>query len=211
MATIYEIYEGCGSDVVGVQGDQQAGETFTAISDHNLNILKLWLIRVGSPGCTLTVKLYNVDGDHKPTGSVLASGTIATSEIGTSEEWVEIDVTEYSVDNGTEYAIVLSLDGGDGSNYISFPTNWEGDLYADGIALFSLNSGGSWFTYTWKDASFQVLYEAPPAPVTPEADINPDAFTGYHCFREQFQKRRKAGLIPYKQPDGTLYRDAPSG
>ena len=44
-----------------------------------------------------------------------------------------------------------------------------------------------------------------------EVTLNPNAFTGYHCFREQFQKRRAAGLIPYKQPNGTLYRDAPSG
>lgn len=52
---------------------------------------------------------------------------------------------------------------------------------------------------------------APPTPTPPAAEVNPDALTGYHCFREQFQKRRVAGLIPYKQPDGALYRDAPSG
>ena len=48
-------------------------------------------------------------------------------------------------------------------------------------------------------------------PVPPVAEINPNAFTGYHCFQEQFQKRRGEGKIPYKKPDGTLYRSAPSG
>jgi len=50
-----------------------------------------------------------------------------------------------------------------------------------------------------------------PLPVSLAAEINPNAFTGYHCFQEQFQKRRGDGKIPYKTPDGTLYRSAPSG
>jgi len=47
-----------------------------------------------------------------------------------------------------------------------------------------------------------VTVSEPPAP--PAAEINPDAFSGYHCFIEQYQKRRIAGKTPYKRPNGTL-------
>ena len=63
------------------------------------------------------------------------------------------------------------------------------------------------------DRTFSIFctYTPTPPAVPPAAEINPDAFTGYHCFQEQFQKRRGQGKIPYKKPDGTLYRSAPSG
>jgi len=70
------------------------------------------------------------------------------------------------------------------------------------VTLTATNDTGS-------DDEIKVDYITVIAP--PAADINPQAFSGYHCFIEQFQKRRQANLIPYKKPDGTLYRDAPSG
>lgn len=74
------------------------------------------------------------------------------------------------------------------------------------VKLTATNDGGS-------DEEEKVDYitvTAPPPEPEP-ADVNPDAFSGYHCFIEQFQKRRDAGEVPYKTPDGTLYRDAPVG
>lgn len=74
------------------------------------------------------------------------------------------------------------------------------------VKLTATNEGGS---DDEEKIDYVVVSEPAPPPTPPAADINPNAFSGYHCFIEQYQKRRIAGKIPYKRPEGTLYRDSP--
>ena len=207
MATLYEKYES-GSTEFKIYGSRQVSQSFKAESDHNVARVDLYLKKYGSPG-DLTIEIYAADDDDKPTGPLLTSGTTSAGDIPTSEDWVSTNVTRYLLTSGNKYVIVAIPDGGGSLNSIVIIYDSSGS-YADGKLGYSMDAGSSWTVVSSWDERFRI-YDVPPPPAPPAAEINPDAFTGYHCFQEQFQKRRGEGKIPYKTPDGTLYRDAPSG
>jgi hypothetical protein len=119
-------------------------QTFTTGVAYTISSVKLLIFRVGSPG-TLTIGIRAVDGDGRPTGSDLTSGTYDCDAITTTEtgEWIEISLTNYALSASTTYAIVARATSGNGSNTV----NWlEGNPggYTDGKQCTSSNSGSTW-------------------------------------------------------------------
>lgn len=136
------------------------GQTFTAGSSYRLTQLSVRLGRyIYNPAATITVNLYAVDGDHKPTGASLASTTKSIKSLpdlngfaahfGCSPWSVFTFGTPYEVSSGTEYAIVFSCD-------LASLVGWTGETsLSSGYALYSANTGSSWTTFDGWDFTFQ--------------------------------------------------------
>jgi hypothetical protein len=130
-------------------------QTFTPSSTHTITIISLYLTRhVGYPSVscgTLTVGIRKTSGG-KPTGGDWTSGTYDADSIPTSGAWINISVTEYTVNSGTKYAIVSRISGG------NYPNNYI--LWAlgsgTGGAWVSSNSGSTW---TYEDPDDPLVTE----------------------------------------------------
>ena len=129
------------------------GQSFTASSGYDVASVKFLLYRTGTPG-TITFNLYAVDGDFKPTGLSLASGTTAGNDLteDTNGEWREITfASAYTLENATKYALILSV----GATGLSLRRDVSSPTYDDGNVLFTGDSGSSWFLLTTQDAMFE--------------------------------------------------------
>lgn len=99
---------------------------------NTLSSFKIKLVRYGSPG-TLQCNLYLADANHKPTGAVLAAGTVLQSSVPESEETdIETEVTiemtpSYVLAAGTEYCFILIAPSGDASNVYWGTTSGYGE------------------------------------------------------------------------------------
>ena len=159
MATLFERYNNA-SDATGDQtsnGVRWDAQTFTPSIGHTITSVKLYMRKDGSPG-TMTVSIKAVDGNGKPTGSDLASGTTDADTLPSSpaaREWREITFTTgatLTVD--TQYAIVVKCPSGSTSNWSRWGSDQTSPTYAGGTHYNSSDSGGSWTTSN-ADALFE--------------------------------------------------------
>ncbi len=129
-------------------------QTFTAGANYNIESVKLLLYKAGFPGI-VTVSIRATDGDGKPTGGDLCSGTINGNELTTdpeTDEWTEITFDSlYSLTSGTIYAIVIRA----ATNRIYWRLDSSDPSYEDGIYGWSQSSGTSWTVSTNYDAMFE--------------------------------------------------------
>ena len=211
MAQKFQHYEETPDDSVLVCEYYYRGQTFTVETSHTLTAVHIYAHKIDSPVEVVTIEIQPVDVDHKPTGEVLSSGTFNAADLDLTDKWVEVAMSEYDLEAGTEYVIVIKAPALSYAKRVEPRSRSSVPVYPDGFYVYTLNGGSSWSVSANESVLFQEWGDLPTPPAPPSADINPDAFTGYHCFQEQFQKRRGQGKIPYKKPDGTLYRSAPSG
>ena len=137
----------------------QRYQTFTPVTAHTCNTVQFQLWKVGSPSFTVTIALYRTDGSHKPTGSALASTTFAASSLTTTATWQQyVFATGYPLQAGTEYALVLSGNGGS-SSYVGVRVN-NGNVYSRGLLGYSADSGTSWTAMSSCDMAFGEGYQA---------------------------------------------------
>lgn len=102
---------------------------------------------------TITIYLKAVDGDHKPTGDVLASGTTDGDLILTESpgDWRDFDLgAGVALNNGQEYAILGRSTGG------AFIWPYHTTSQCDGGQIRSLDSGASWGTFGTADFTYKV-------------------------------------------------------
>lgn len=125
-------------------GDTQATRDFaqsfqvtTALSVINL---EFYIRKVGSPAnATVHITTNNV---NKPSNTVLTSGTLSSSLLGTSYDWENISLTANPVlYPGITYWFVISNSHADSSDYYQIGAN---DLYPSGLGLYGKYSNGSW-------------------------------------------------------------------
>lgn len=111
-------------------------------------------IATSHSGATLTARLYAVDGSHKPTGSILASGTTTAS--GSLSRWNYISFgTAVTVTASTEYAIVILASGAEalyGTNDATTYCWWSNDSGSTWSNQTPLNLAIT--VYGWKEESF---------------------------------------------------------
>ncbi len=127
-------------------GDDLRGQTFTTggADVYYLNEVTWRFKRGGSPADTLVVALRATSGGS-PTGTDLASASLATSSISTvSDTWYTFDFG-YMLSPNTQYALLAYLlgEGGSGSDFIQM-TRSNTDLVSGGNYVQSLNGGSSW-------------------------------------------------------------------
>lgn len=156
MATLHENYQTGYNGTYSTYGARWHGQSFTTTSAHSVTSVKCYAYKNGSPG-TVTVEIYATSGGL-PTGSALTSGTFNGNSIGDgigNIGWVETTLTEYSLSNSTQYAIVYHL-GGDDANDIRLGRNTSTASYDGGAELYSTDSGSTWTDVSTFDEYFEV-------------------------------------------------------
>lgn len=146
MATKYENYITGGDTPSLIYGSTWQAQSFTPSISHTITSVKLLLYKAGTIG-TLTVGIRATDGDGKPTGADLASGTSdgSTLTTDTAGEWREITLTvPYALTAGIKYAIVIRLSGGNESNRAHWIRDDTAATYAGGEHLASTDTGVTW-------------------------------------------------------------------
>jgi len=147
MAVLQESYITGDNQYTEIYGVVWRGQTFTPSVSHTITQVDLKLYKEGSPG-TYTISIRAVDGDHKPTGADIdgVTGTTQGNDLDTDTDgaWTEIELSAgVELTAGTEYAIVTRAISGDISNSIHARVDDSG-TYGDGLAVSSVNSGGTW-------------------------------------------------------------------
>lgn len=154
--TYPDYYTTTPNNTPSIFGVNYAGQSFTASASYDIVGVILNLGRVGAVSHTLSVSLYAEDGAGKPTGEVLASGSIDGSTIDTASfaDYI-IPMTQYSLSSGSKYVIVFSYVGGDVSNKINYGVRTSG-AYAGGAKITSSNSGATWTVGATEDLYFKI-------------------------------------------------------
>ena len=169
---LYEHYE-AGADGIIVYGAGWLAQTFTPAVTHTITAVRLYPTgRLGSPG-TGTVSIKATDGANKPTGADLASGTFNGDTI-TLANWLEITLgAGTKLTALTQYAMVIRLPSGNGSNYLTFSLTVQvgGAHYSGGLEGFSSDSGATWTMNADNDVNFEE-YGLGPLAVTTQAPTN---------------------------------------
>jgi hypothetical protein len=174
---------------VTVAASEWVAQTFTAGITGNLDQVDLFLFRDGSPG-DLTVQIQGVSGGV-PSGSVLASTTVAQANVSDSFTfaWVSVPLSPPApVTAGTQYAIVLSAPSGS-----VFPVGniyaWNyvfGNPYSGGRVVISSTSGSSWgdFAFVFDDADTAFKTYVTPLPTSIAQCLN-GGWSGFPQFKNE--------------------------
>jgi len=121
---------------------EKEAQSFQFSASTTINYLKLQLAKFGSPTDNLIISIQT-DDSNKPSGTILASATIAGSSLGAMAEVSMALSSSITLSASTKYWIVASRSGAlNGSNYYEWGGNNSGSTYADGVA-FTYNVG-SW-------------------------------------------------------------------
>ncbi len=123
-----------------VDGDWAGAQSFM-VSTSLITKVNIYLRSFGTPEFDLTVELREND----PEGTLLDSVTIPSANVPSSWSWFEIDFTDTSVDNSTDYFIVCPPAPSGVTS--SFGYEWGytfGDQYSDGSFWFTRDGGTLW-------------------------------------------------------------------
>lgn len=132
-------------------------QTFTVgSSGHTINLVKLKLGKIGSPG-TFTVSIRATDGSGHPTGADLTSGSINANILPayTACEWKDIPLTDYDLSANTKYAIVMRAPSGSPGDEVARRMDETSPTYAGGCIEVSTDSGSSWASQSGYDFMFE--------------------------------------------------------
>lgn len=141
------------TDNTSAYGINWIGQSFTSDNvSHTIVYVRLYLRRVGAPGTsTLIIRKTSVG---LPTGTDLATVTIAQTQMSTAGAWTQVNLTTaITLDARTQYCIILKAPDGDSSNYVQWKRGAASTL-PNGTALTS-SGGVDWSTQTY-DFMFEV-------------------------------------------------------
>lgn len=134
-------------------GNYCTAQTFTPQATHDLKKIMLYVAKLGSPGLA-TASIRATDGVGKPTGEDLVSETFNVSNLETTMTWKEILLPYSELVAETQYAIVLKLPTGNGTNYIKWGMDNTAPTYARGVRAYSTTGGATWILSGDKDMGF---------------------------------------------------------
>jgi len=126
-------------------GTNWIAQTFTTSSSIiNIISIKIKIKRTGTPGA-ITIGIKAVDGNLKPTGSDLTSGTLDYTDLidDGDTEWVTLPLSSYTLSANTTYALVIREASGNALNKYEARIKTTGS-YSGGNNLTSSDSGSSW-------------------------------------------------------------------
>jgi hypothetical protein len=158
----WEYYSTGVDSQVLVWGSNWSSQTFTVGTEsHSITSVRLLMYRIDSPG-TVTVSIRDTSAGV-PTGSDLAWGTIDGDlfTTDTNGSWYEIPVTEYSLEAGTQYAVVVRAVSGTGTgDTAAWKIDGSSASMADGSEALSTNGGITWADDADDDYYFEVWGES---------------------------------------------------
>jgi len=131
-------------------------QTFTPLEYYTTNKLVLLMSKRAYPH-DITVGIRLTDGEGKPTGNDLTSGTTDgdTLPTGTPGEWREVQLTPYALTQGVKYAIVARAPGATATNTMRWWRRNDNSNYPRGSLYTSINSGVAWTGQSY-DFNFEV-------------------------------------------------------
>lgn len=155
MATLYDNYNtGDDANTSTQTTAVWLAQTFTTTVGYTITSAK---IKIHSTGVNydLIVELYAVDENSRPTGSALASGTIAKENIPTSAALTECTFSSsINLAFTTEYAIVIRFASAPGA-FLHWRSDSDPGGYSTGTYHLSVNSGSSWTEPDDRDLLFE--------------------------------------------------------
>ncbi len=141
-------------------GVKWGAQTFTlgnTAPDGDFTIAKvsMWMYRLGTPG-TVTFSIRATDGDGKPTGADLISGTTNGNTLTTDSagELREITFTTITLKATTNYALVIRATSGDINNRPFFKGDNSGGYDGGNFIQDNDDSGASWDVLRAEDIYF---------------------------------------------------------
>jgi hypothetical protein len=133
----------------------------TFMFDNNVSVsqVTLRLQKVNNPTGTITLEVRTTSGGQ-PTATVLASATLACSEVSTTATNYTFNLnTAIDLTGGTTYAVTISASAAiDPTYYIRWISNTSSS-YANGQVYTSTNSGSSWTSVSTADMRFSITGE----------------------------------------------------
>lgn len=142
-------------ETVEVFGAAWMAMVFTASETYTLSGLKLPLKRTGTIG-EVSVSIQAISGGD-PDGTDLSLNKFPGSQLPTTAVQKFISMPAVALTNTVQYAIVLRVADGDGSNHLDWDSDGSSPTYAGGQREISANSGNTWTTNpddfifeTWK-------------------------------------------------------------
>ena len=141
--------------------NDRIGQTFTfgaSSPDGAFTIASVTfkMYRTLTPG-TVTCELTAVDGDGKPTGSVLATGTTDGDTLTTStagEERTITFTTPYTLEASTQYAVYVKASDASATDKLHMRKDGSSPTYTGGVWISSTDGGSSWNTVSTSDLWF---------------------------------------------------------
>ena len=140
------------NNINSVRAGHWVYQTFTPSVTHYFNAVSLNLYKTSSlTNYTVTIGLYSVDADHKPV-TMLRSTSFGAASLTQTATWRDYSFSTYEVDNGyevvagTEYAIVLSGNGGNTGSFVAVALNMSGG-YSGGLEGKSTDGGTTWVVF----------------------------------------------------------------
>jgi hypothetical protein len=122
---------------------------------HTVTAIRVMLKRTGNPG-TVIVSLRNASGGVPSQTIDLIYGTLNGNNLSTSYSWREVTMNvEFALESNTQYAIVVSAEDGDVSNYINWQIDSGGGL-ANAESSHSNDNGVTWVSDTPEDCLFEI-------------------------------------------------------
>jgi hypothetical protein len=126
------------------------------LETHNITDVTINIRRSGDlTGKTFYVYVRAVDVNGKPTGSNFAIGSIDAQTIGTSSSLMTIpmvQISPFTMQQGTSYALVFYLFGGDATHYVVLGIR-TGGTYTGGTFVTG-NGGSTWTVQATVDCPF---------------------------------------------------------
>lgn len=174
LGTLNQSISGQSNAYSGVTSSQSVAQTFWANSSGLLDRVTLELSKNGTPGA-FTVAVFAL-ANGLPTGSALASETIAESTVTTSRSTVIVDFSApASVTSGSSYALVMQAPSAGG---LSGAYKWHDVGYDLVPNLTELINTGSGWNVANNDAYFAtyVTYVQPSS--TPSASSSGSSSAG---------------------------------
>ncbi|GAG61835.1 unnamed protein product [marine sediment metagenome] len=154
--TLYESYASGEDSIASIYSTVYWVQTFQSSTAHTVTSVKFKLYRIGSPG-SITIDIKAVDGDGKPTGTSMATGSYDCDAITTDTDGELIEITlSYgaALTADTEYAIICMALSATGANVIRARMDSSSPTYSNGNVVFSNTSGASWSVYNNQDLIF---------------------------------------------------------
>jgi len=164
MAVIEQYYDTISGYYNQIREAYWHSQSFTPDDSKNIVSVELWIDKTSSSGLTeVTVELYAADVNHKPTGSLLATGSVLKDDIQLSVYGDEDHPTTitfdspYGVTSSTEYCLVIKANAGSYYTYL-----FSSNTGYSGYHFHTTNSGGYWATDS-DDLVFITYDDQPPA------------------------------------------------
>ncbi len=161
-------------------GSQDLSQSFTVSTTLSITGLKLYVKKVGSPA-NATIRI-TTDNAGKPSSTVLASGTLSSSLVTTSYNWMDIILTaNMTLTAGTTYWVVVDAN----SNASAYYMVGANSAYVNGQAKVGRYGNNSWNVTTpaGLDSYFQVYIGDNQEGITGDDQYNPIPVTSSYSYK----------------------------